>query len=300
MRYYIISIILLFSLSGYSQDNYQWWNELVDWDGTTHWSRYHIHSPRYFGPNALRIPELTDPLIRDDASVIFKASLHMRIGEQAESTEILFTLPVNNKISFFGSFIPFEHYEMTTAVRDERRSRDYDGVGYAIGDLSIGTRVKLISGRSSFPDATLTSYFKTALGTNREALRYTDAPAYYFGITMGKSWILNQLEIRPLASAGLFVWQTNEDKNPQNDALAFALGMVMRYLELEVQVDYSSYKGYKDNGDHAGAITNRVMYTLSNRWSLGLTYVNGKHDNLYQEWAFQARYYFVNDATASR
>lgn len=278
-----VGICLLTSIpQAYCQDDYEWWNEAVDWDGVTHWNDYLIDSPRYFGPNAMIIPEMTSAKIGARSEFSFGNEFHFTDGDHTHNIQFRWYIPFANKISFYGSLIPIEHYAMSANRRDERRSRDLDGRGYALGDLIVGTQIQIIHTHSVIPDLVFRSQFKTALGTQRSAARYLDAPGYSFDLILGKSTNLNELEVRPVAMLGLYVWQTNEDKNPQNDAVLLGAGLQFKKGNIEWLLDYSSYHGYKNNGDHSAAIRNKLSCVVSLYTSIDLSYHYGVYDNLYQ------------------
>lgn len=275
-----------------AQEDYQWWNDLVDWDGRTHWSKYLIYSPRYFGPNAIPIPELEEGLIKSSSEISFGTFSHFTNGESTYNSKLKFYIPYSGKIAFYGSIIPVEYYSMDTFLRDRRKSRDFDGIGYAIGDLEVGTQIQLLTAENSFSDVILTSHFKTALGTNREAARYLDAPAYYFHMISSKTFVSNQLHIKPMIMCGLYVWQTNEDKNPQNDAILYGAGVELEWNMFLLKMDYSTYNGYKNNGDHSSAIRTQFTARVSKYFGLELLYNYGLNDNLYQTIGASVNYQF--------
>ena len=56
MRRALLIVLVLFSLSAKAQ--FDWWNQIHNWDGATPWTQYMTYSHAYLGPNALPIPNV--------------------------------------------------------------------------------------------------------------------------------------------------------------------------------------------------------------------------------------------------
>ena len=66
MKNIITGILLFYSIFLFAQANPYLSNDPYHhWDGITHWSKYLIVSPGYFGPNALPVPDVKQGLIGD-------------------------------------------------------------------------------------------------------------------------------------------------------------------------------------------------------------------------------------------
>lgn len=262
-----IVIILLFSFSRVSGqgDDYSWWNKKHNWDGTTNWMYYLIYAPAYFGPNALPVPEIRDARI--DTLISFESSLdfHFSTGDNTQDLFLKLRYPFLNgrvAIEFFG--VPIEHFEMDTITRDERVVRDYYAKGYAAGDLYIGTMIQLLRDHGKWPDLLLGISLRTASGGNLGNARFTDAPGYYFDLSMGKSFNLStHFKIRPYAMIGFYVWQTNRDDWRQNDSFLYGLGLSAYSDKWEFSTKWGGYKGYIGNGDAPSVIRANMLYRIS-------------------------------------
>lgn len=248
---YIIIVFLANSISLYCQEeDYGWWNDHVEWDGVSHWSKYLTYSPASFGVNALPVPQLRGGRINSNSYISIGTDFFFSEDEHVENLKIDFSMPfAQGKVGLFGSWIPYEHFRIDQQAALDRNIRDRDGTGQAIGDLIIGMSVSLLQNKTYWPDLVLTTTMRTALGTNRAAGRYTDAPGYSFDLSMGRDVDFSQFKLRPIGMIGLYVWQTNEDKNPQNDALLYGGGIDIEHDDIQLQCYVSGYSGYKQNGD---------------------------------------------------
>ena len=59
MKYRVLIFVLLVPLFATAQ-TFDWWKNLVHWDGTTYWWKYLTMSPKYFGPNAIPVPAINN------------------------------------------------------------------------------------------------------------------------------------------------------------------------------------------------------------------------------------------------
>ena len=86
------NIFLLFLLALSSQVfaqnvviNEQWWDDLVGWDGVSHWSEYQIHSSAFLGPNALPIPALSDGKVNNVSALTTGGQFHFSDGDNTQN-----------------------------------------------------------------------------------------------------------------------------------------------------------------------------------------------------------------------
>lgn len=269
----LVLFVLLGSLNhlAVGQD-FAWWNTTHNWDGTTPWHKYLTISPAFLGPNALPVPTIKKGKSLDKARLILGADLHYGSGDQTQNLYTELYIPLHSpKVGLLVSVIPLERYQMDATTRDLRAARDFDGKGYAGGDFYVGTYIQLLEGHHSLPDAMLTVNIKTASGRNLEAARFTDTPGYFFDLSLGKSyrsrisWID---QIRPHLMAGLFVWQTYEDKHRQNDSFLYGAGVDISSSSFELSQAIGGYYGYKNNGDRP------IVYrtTWRTKWASRVNY----------------------------
>ena len=223
------------------------WNDLVAWNGVTHWTKYMIISPEYFGPNALPVPELKQGIISPKPFFDINAASHISKGDKTSNLFLKYYHPFNQRIAIEISLVPIEFYKISSEIRDKRKIRNEDPKGFAIGDLMFGTIIQLIKGKTSMPDITFGAYFRTASGGKMNDARYTDMPGYNFDFTFGKDVSLfsqKEINMRWFVSAGFYVWQTNLDNYLQNDAFSAGAGLKLNVNQVEIITDCSGYFGY--------------------------------------------------------
>ncbi|MEZ4883769.1 MAG: hypothetical protein R3E32_03445 [Chitinophagales bacterium] len=246
---------LLAQLSG-NKEARDWWINNVNWDGNTHWSAYLIQSPAYMGPNALPVPSVSKGVIDNQTKLRFSLQTHFSNGDDTQNPFLSFNYAVApKKIAFFAFLYPIEHFAMSNKVRDERRLSDAYFVprGFAAGDLYFGAAIQILKNKQNLPDIALRMTTKTASGGAKGGSRNTDAPGYYFDLSLGKKWFFNQEDEEHSMSIysmlGLFVWETNALSLPQNDALLFGIGTDIHLSKYTIHSDFGGFWGYKNNGD---------------------------------------------------
>lgn len=272
-------IITIFFIGVYNNSiaqDYGWWNTLVQWDGRSHWAEYMIYTPKYFGPNAIPVPDIKNGKIISQTELDLGLATHFSQGDDAQNLTTRIFIPVTkDKIGLQIYVVPYERYTMTPETRDIRRSRDFDGKGYALGDIHIGTWIQLTKPTSN-TDVLLTINLKTASGSNREATRFTDGSGYNFDLSVGRSYARSGLisSIRPHAQIGFYVWETNEDRNPQNDAFSYGGGFDLLFNKTTVTSQLGGFIGYKGNGDKPIMARIDLVRDISSKTSvrLGMQY----------------------------
>lgn len=244
---------LLFSNLSFAQKDYSWWNNQHNWDGTTHWSRYIILSPAYMGPNALPIPEVKNGLISQNATLNVSVDYHHSKGDQTQNAFLQFFTPLfSNRVGLNVTWVPYEIYETDTITRDLRRDRERSGNGGSPGDIYFSTFIQLVEDHDFLPEMVLSMNFKTASGGGLSSARHTDAPAYFFDLSTGKSIPLGGnlfKTIRPHLMFGFYVWQTFRQDYYQNDALLYGGGVDLKGEKLEITNAIGGYYGYINDGD---------------------------------------------------
>ena len=267
-----------------SQD-YNWWNDLHNWDGVTHWSQYMKLAPAYMGPNALPVPEIKNPLMSMNPGVSIAYENHFSKGDKTNNAYAEIFLPLfSDKVGLNLNIVPLEHYRMDEATRDLRISRDFDGEGYASGDLYIATYIKILQDKQSLPDMLLTINLRTASGNNLNAARYTDTPGYWFDLSMGKEFKLNSSKIKSITQYGMigfYVWQTNIINYYQNDALLYGIGNDILFKKIEICNSIGGYRGYLGNGDRPMVYRLAIRSKFESIFNYELRYQQGINDFQY-------------------
>ncbi len=279
MRTFSLTALILLCLNVFPQD-YSWWNEAHNWDGYTHWTDYMIVSPAYMGPNALPVPESGRGMMPGKTRFEFAIDNHFSKGDITNNlfTELFIPL-APDRAGIKIAIVPVEYYRMDSITNIQRMSRNKDGKGFSVGDLYFSTYIQLIKNHEKLPDIMLTVGLKTASGSDFDAARFTDTPAYYFDLSFGRKINLNSdilKSVRPHAMVGFYVWQTHQDTYYQNDAFLYGLGIDLEFQKIEFRNTISGYIGYIGNGDKP------VIYraSLANRLKPGLNYELGFQQGL--------------------
>ncbi len=284
------------AFSSNAQIDYSWWNNNVNWDGVTHWHKYIILSPGFMGPNALPVPEVKTGKNPDSSYVDFAIEHHQITGDQTQNIYTEFYIPLYTpRVGLRLSMVPLEYYQMDTIIRDLRRARNRDGSGIAGGDLYFSTYIQLIEQDKKFPDLLLTLNFKTASGSKLSSARYTDAPAYFFDISAGKSLKVNNFKLlktwRPFVQIGFFAWQTFDDAYFQNDALVYGGGVELQGRQWRLKQSFGGYKGYIGNGDQSAVYRFELSSSRSKKMDYTLRLQQGFQDFNYSSLRISARRY---------
>lgn len=294
IRCIIFILLSSYSFSSTAQDeDYTWWNDKHNWDGVTNWARYMTYSPAYFGPNALPVPEIRDATIERRVNLETRADLHFSTGDNTQNLFLKLIYPFwDGRVALELHGVPLEHFKMDTITRDERAGRDLEAEGIAAGDLNIGMLIQLLRGHKHWPDILLGITLRTASGGNLGNARYTDAPGYYFDLSMGKTFFSDKkVSLRPYVLLGFYVWQTNRDDWRQNDAILYGLGLSLFNDKFECNAKYGGYKGYIDNGDAPMVIRANAIYKIP-KTHFKLSFQQGLQDFEYSTVSLGAVFYF--------
>lgn len=257
-----------------------WWADNVGWDGKSHWSDYLIFSPGFLGPNALPVPRQTDGRIDNRQYFSAGGAGHWRPGEQTGNLLLAFHLPlVRDFLSMELRMMPQEWFETSHEIKTERQIfyRFYDE-RRAIGDMNLDTEIQLLRQEKQKLDALLRINYRFPTSSNYGAGRSTDSPGYHFDLTFGRSWGSTAgWRWRPQAMLGFLVWQTNDDRQFQNDAALFGLALELQRKTHRLRGSLDGYMGYMDNGDRP------LLARLRYEWRLPFGFVRmhlqqGLHD----------------------
>lgn len=247
----LILLFLLLAHAATAQD-FDWWNDIHGWDGVSPWRSYLTLAPGFLGPNALPVPEVRNGRIGSRATLELAGDVHIGEGDQTQNLYLRGHLPLfSDRVGLHLEYVPIEHYAMSAATRDERAARDFDGRGFASGDVYVGTHIQLLRDHAHLPDLLLAITLRTASGNKLTAARHTDTPGYYFDLSAGKTYPLGGtlVSVRPHLMAGFYVWQTFADNYYQNDALLYGAGADLAFTGLTLTPALGGYLGYLGTGD---------------------------------------------------
>jgi hypothetical protein len=267
-------------LSALSQEqNWDWWNEKHGWQsGMKGWRMWLIISPEYLGPNALPVPDLKSGFIPEKSEFEFGADFHFKTGDPTQNLSGRLLIPfAKSKIAFEMYGVIVEKYQMSETVRDERFAREKDGRGITQGDFYFGTLIQLFKNRK-FPNTLVRLTCKTTSGGAYYAARYSDSPGYFLDINMSKDFKSNRGSIyRPVAMAGFYSWQTNDELNLQDDAILYGVGLEYQHNSWLLSSSLTGYNGYKNNGDRPMVFTVGIKKEVGKK-TLRLQYLHGLND----------------------
>lgn len=271
-----------------AQTDFTWWNNKHNWDGVTSWTRYLKYSPGYFGPNALPVPDMEKGSLCRDTYIKLSTDFHFSKGDNTEALFFKFYYPVvKDKIAVESWCVPIEHYQMDTITRDLRFVRDKDAKGFASGDIYIATLIQLLN-KKQYPELLLRIALRTASGNKQAAARFTDAPGYFFDLSVAKFLFkdtLKDISLKTYSMLGFYCWQTNLDNNPQNDALLYGVGGELSRGNISIDLSASGYKGYL--GDKDAPLICKFIITLSKKkFNYSFTFQKGIFSLKYNTFSF--------------
>lgn len=283
MRKLILILLCLLPFTGYPED-YMWWNLKHGWEpGMPSWRSFMHITPGYLGPNALPVPEVKKGIVAGGAHFEAGLDLHFRGGDPTQDIFVKYYRSfAGDRIAIELYGVVAERYQMSEFVRDERVARDFDGKGFANGDLYFSTSVQLVKDRK-FPNTMFRMAGRTASGNRLEGARYSDSPGYFFDFSFSKA-IHGQNEkfsILPFGSFGFYSWQTNDDMNLQNDALLYGAGADLNWSRWSVSNSISGYSGYKKERDKP-QVYSIDLKRKQNGKTLRLQYLHGLRDWTYR------------------
>jgi len=278
VKYFLTFIFLITNCNLLKAQDYTWWNNVHHWDGITPWSRYIIMSPGYMGPNALPVPEIETGEIDNRTKLEFGAASHTITGDQTENLFVNFSYTLAKDFAALKfMYIPVEHYQMDTLIRDQRFARNYSGKGFATGDFYFGTVIGLFKNSQTLPPVSIGMYCKTALGKEIADARFTDSPGYYFTVASNKTFtfensLLSKLQLNGML--GFYCWQFNysDDNtgNLQDDAILYGIAADMTFGKYSLYAGFAGYSGWVNNRDKPMVIrTSFTCHQNNNDYKLG-------------------------------
>jgi hypothetical protein len=248
MRKFLLLFLISCYHSLYAQD-LNWWQNNVNWDGTTHWYKYLIISPKYFGPNALSVPAINNGSADTIISLAATGNFHFSKGDNTQNIMLYGNYTTkNNTISVDAQFVPYERFQVSHEKKTERKvyyKNYYDKE--VVGDVVVNTTIQLFQRwRENFQLAMRVGV-RMPSGGGQGSARYADVPGYW--IDFGGAIPFKNPEWKWMTMIGFLVWQTNQDALRQDDAFLFGSGFEWNHNDLRLQAYGAGFLGYKNNGD---------------------------------------------------
>ncbi len=264
MRFKLLFFILLFPFWSSAQ-TLEWWKDNVNWDGTTHWWKYLIISPGYFGPNALSVPAINNGSADSTLSLGATANFHFSKGDNTQNVMLYGNYTTkNNTISIDAQFVPYERWKMSQAKMEERNVYYIDYYKKTtVGDVVVNTTFQVFQKWRDRFQLAMRVGVRMPSGGAQAAARYADVPSYW--IDAGGALPFSNHQWKWTTMLGFLVWQTNEDRLRQNDAFLFGTGLEFNRNGFRFQGYGAGYVGYKNNGDKPVVVRANFEKT-KNRW----------------------------------
>lgn len=224
------------------------------------------YSTLWFGPNASPIPEMGNAEIPKKSDFYFQLGQNFGDGDRTNDIKIKFEIPVlSERVSLKMWMTALEYYEVsdyTYSLRDMKSKNK----GFALGDVYIQNRFRLINESKYLPNIVIQATLKSATGTGFKNRRYYDTPSYYFDLEFGK-YLYNKdlFKFRLMAGIGFYSWQMYS--SVQNDAPMYSLKSYVKYKNISLESDFSGYSGWKNKlienyGDRPQILRNKLTYQL--------------------------------------
>ena len=266
---FLLSFLLGIGVCPANAQDHAWWAANVGWDGKAHWSTYIISMPRYLGPNALPVPELSKGQVAERSSLGWEGQVHFMKGDHTWNAVLRGVYSIApGKVSVEALWIPVEYAVVSHALKTERRIFHlFYNQRWATGDVYIQTNLQLLQATPNKPGLMLRMGQRLPASNMQGAARFTDAPGFYLdlstGIPLSGAWRLSLM-------SGVFIWQTNRDDQFQNDAFLFGLGATRSFGPWGLDLGFRGYLGYMGKGDDPLAANARVSYARKGwQWQMG-------------------------------
>ncbi|TMI73466.1 MAG: hypothetical protein E6H09_06840 [Bacteroidetes bacterium] len=279
MRRIVVIIFTLSVANSYGQ-TFDWWAQLVHWDGVSEWPKYMITQPAYMGPNALPVPRIGNGSIDSSFSIAATGSLHFSKGDNTQNFTIYANYClVKNVISFDASWIPYEHFTMSHAIKEQRHVFShfyYDQ--QATGDIELNTTIQLLNRWRKDIQLALRIGYRFPTGTGLGVARYTDGPGYHFDLSFGKPV---NTSLKWIGMLGFYSWQLINVGRRQDDAFLFGTGAEWNTKRVRLQTYVAGYLGYQLNSGDKPVVFRTTVEKKIKRTSFLLGFQQGLHDFKY-------------------
>jgi hypothetical protein len=275
-----------------SAQTFSRWAEVVNWDGVSHWKKYMLKQPAYMGPNALPVPRLGNGSIDSNFFIGITGNLHYSPGDKTQNLTLYANYClVKDKISFDLNWVPYEKYQTTIAIKEERHVFSqffYDKE--AAGEIHLNTNIQLLNKWRKHVRLALRGGFRFPAGSGFGAARFSDGPGYYFDLSIGKP--IGQTGLQWNSMLGFYTWQMETDQHNQNDAFLFGTGLEWNKNNWRLQTNVAGYLGYLENSGDKPVVYRFSAEKKINRLGLLLGFQQGLHDFKYSTAEFGGKWFF--------
>ena len=218
-------------------------------------------APRWFGPNAFPIPEITDGRVRDRLTVELAGDYYR--GHLTDGQDDTYDLFLRAYIPLFSDRVNLtlwmpvmEFWKYDASVREARRilSDPAKDPGRGSGDVYVSVDIQLLKETARRPSVMVRSVLKTASANCFGYARDYDSAGYFFDATVGKGWGPFRLS----ATTGFLCWQTGTAR--QNDAIQYGLGAFYDGRIVNLSAQWGGYFGWERQGDAPMSVRLRLGF----------------------------------------
>jgi hypothetical protein len=232
------------------------------------------------GPNSLPVPQISNGSIDSIFFIGATGNFHFSKGDNTQNLRLYANYClVKNRISFDASWIPYEHYNMSHAMKEKRHVFSqfyYDD--HDIGELHLNTNIQILNKIRNKIELALRIGYRFPSGSGFGAARNTDSPGYFFDASFGKQLTPS---IKWIGMAGFYVWQIQVEEFRQNDAFLFGTGLEFEKNKWKAKTGIAGYLGYMEKKGDKPIVVRAGMEKNFNRSSLVLGFQQGVHDFKY-------------------
>jgi hypothetical protein len=251
-----------------------------------------ITQPAYLGPNALPVPHIGNGAIDSSFSAGTTGSFHFSKGDNTQNSTLYVNYClVKNVISFDASWVPYEHFTMSHAIKERRHVFShfyYDR--HARGDVHLNTTIQLLNKWRKCIQLALRIGYRFPTGNGLGTARYTDGPGYYFDLSFGKP--IHSSQLKWIGMLGFYSWQLIAYGRRQDDAFLFGTGAEWNSKTVRLQSYVAGYLGYLENSGDKPIVFRTTLEKRVKQISLLLNFQQGLHDLKYSTVETGVKYLF--------
>lgn len=289
-----IAFILMFlvQVNSSSSQTFDWWRDMVGWDGYTHWSNYMNFSPGYLGPNALPVPRIGNGSIDSTNSFSVSGNVHLGKGDRTVNPTLYGNyVLVKNRISLDAFWVPVEFFKVSHELKEERRVY-YQSYNHktAIGDINLNININLLNKIRKDLKLAFRLGYRYPSSSGDGAARMTDAPGYFFDLSAARHFASGSA-LKWMGMIGFYVWQNNNFKYRQDDAFLFGGGLEYNKPGIRIQSNIAGYLGYVENGDDP-VLFRTSLETTGKRTGFIFQFQHGLQDFIYTSFESGIKYHF--------
>jgi len=246
-----------------------------------------VYSPRYFGPNAFRLPDLQSGRLGTRWEIEARGEYHYYVGDQTKDFFARLYIPIaNGKAGVEIRGVVVETYLMDEKTQKERHAIEREPPFTCYGDIILSSFYQVLK-NDQICDITFSGNVKTTTGRRLCDARFTDAASYWFEMTTGRNILQSadqKYAFRLQGMIGFYCWMTNDMIHRQNDAVLYGYGGSINLHNLSLSANWAGVYGYIKNGDRPVIFRSKLNFEYKKN-ILSLRYNHGIRDFLYDTYS---------------